>query len=379
MFRRWGDARVALESLGKDRKNNIGAFRLILACAVIVSHSPQLLGLPSHELLTQFGSEVSLGAIAVDGFFILSGYLIAGSYLSKNDAAQFLFSRIRRIYPGFIAASAVCIIAVAPLSGSKFPTVGELITSLGRSLILLPPEASGAFHTLKFQALNGAMWSIRYEFRCYMLVLLLGILGLLSNRRVMMLITTSLITLLAFRAWIYFPIPKGEFHRFVFGVFGDPEQVIRLNAIFLSGACFRLLPPRVLNPRAAGAAALVTIFAVIFTQFGEVAMATTGSYALLWAALKLKSRILETVNSKNDISYGTYLYAWPIASLLILEAQGAGLPISPFQLTIITTILAMLAGAISWFLIESPAMQATLAFKWPTPMRAGRGAGRLRV
>ncbi|MEJ1934359.1 hypothetical protein WDZ92_29535, partial [Nostoc sp. NIES-2111] len=59
---------------------------------------------------------------------------------------------------------------------------------------------------------------------------------------------------------------------------------------------------------------------------------------------------MQNVGRKVDVSYGTYLYAWPIASLIILYDRS----ISPWTLFLVTAALAMLAGYVSWHLVEQP-------------------------
>jgi peptidoglycan/LPS O-acetylase OafA/YrhL len=56
------------------------------------------------------------------------------------------------------------------------------------------------------------------------------------------------------------------------------------------------------------------------------------------------------INNRTDISYGVYLYAWPIQILLIWYFA----PISPWLVMLVATIGACLCGYASWILIEKP-------------------------
>ena len=170
--------------VSNTHRNNFGALRLLFAYAVIVSHSPQLIdGNFSRELFVSKGLGVSLGELAVVGFFIISGYLIAGSYLSDPNLWRFLKRRILRIYPAFLVASLVCIFLVGPLSGGLLGAMSahDWILTFGRLALLVPPVVPGAFHGLPIPALDGSMWTIRYEFRCYLLVAAIGTFGLLRK------------------------------------------------------------------------------------------------------------------------------------------------------------------------------------------------------
>ena len=237
------------EKPGKAHQNNFGFFRLLFAYAVIVSHSPQMLdGNPAREPLMALGLNANFGGLAVDGFFIISGYLIASSYLSSRSLLRFLTSRILRIYPAFLIACLICIFVVAPIGGGALGALSprDWIISAGRTLLLMPPSVPNALHTLPIPALNGSMWTIRYEFRCYLLVALLGMIGLLDRRRIVATMVVLAYGLVVLVSVLGFPdIPPGRLHQLIYGGLGDPVQIIQLTAIFMSGVCARLYRDRI--------------------------------------------------------------------------------------------------------------------------------------
>jgi peptidoglycan/LPS O-acetylase OafA/YrhL len=203
------------------------------------------------------------------------------------------------------------------------------------------------------------MWTIRYEFRCYLVVALLGVVGLL-DRRGQVLGLTILCYLIA--AALNFSgglsMRAGLLHQFVFGVIGDPALLVPLLAIFLSGVCAFLYRDRISFRGAALAlSAVVSLVAILALPFPEAAIGTAGCYFLLWVGLGLKSKFLEKINNDYDFSYGVYLYAWPIAALIMLASQRAHLNLLPGALTGLTAVLSTVAGAISWYGLERPALK----------------------
>ena len=54
----------------------------------------------------------------------------------------------------------------------------------------------------------------------------------------------------------------------------------------------------------------------------------------------------------TDLSYGLYLYGWPMAQLVQTYSPG-----SPLHNMLFATGLALLCAAGSWFAIERPALQ----------------------
>lgn len=354
------------EKPGKAHHNNFGFFRLLFAYAVIVSHSPQMLdGNPAREPLMTLGLNANFGGLAVDGFFIISGYLIASSYLSSRSLWKFLKSRILRIYPAFLVACLICIFLVAPIGGGALGTLGlrDWLIGLGRTLLLMPPSVPNALHTLPIPALNGSMWTIRYEFRCYLLVALLGVIGLLDRRRIITALTVLVYGLAILVSLVGFPdIPPGRLHQFIFGGIGDPVQIFQLTAIFMSGVCARLYRDRFgLRPPFALLSAILLVGALFAASpIPELAVGTAGAYLLLWAAIGARSNFLQGINNSYDFSYGVYLYAWPIASLVILASQNYQFALPPLLLTAITAVLATLAACASWYGIEKPMLALKL-------------------
>jgi peptidoglycan/LPS O-acetylase OafA/YrhL len=103
-------------ALSVSHKNNFGLLRLIFALLVVVSHSFEIMGRP--DALVLFFGTISSGKLAVDGFFLVSGFLVAQSFDHSRTVTIYLLNRILRIYPGFIIASLICLFLVGPLSGA---------------------------------------------------------------------------------------------------------------------------------------------------------------------------------------------------------------------------------------------------------------------
>jgi peptidoglycan/LPS O-acetylase OafA/YrhL len=336
--------------------NNIGFLRLVLASLVIFAHSPEIIDGDHHrEPLSSIFGTISFGALAVDFFFIISGFLITASYFSSVNVWSYLWKRVLRIYPAFVTASLVCILVVGPLAGGDLRSLGprEILLSLVRILDLAPPKLAGAFTALPYPALNGPMWTIRYEFHCYLLVGLLGVLGLL-RRRYLMLAGTLL--LLAAHAWLRatnFDLTWGPLSQTpgIDAILLDPQQNVRMMALFGCGICFRLFRDRIPLRAEPAMLCLAAAVALLFSDsLVQVGLGTVGAYFIFWLAGTQRFPIMSKINNSYDISYGVYLYGWPIGSLIALYFMG----ITPVALTVATLLLAILAGAISWIVVEKP-------------------------
>ncbi len=101
----------------KTFPNNFDIIRLILAASVILCHSFDIYyGYEKFKVTEPFmvwsRRQISIGSVAVDMFFIISGFLIVKSYLSSSGVKDYLRKRVLRIYPGFIAAFLLSIFIV---------------------------------------------------------------------------------------------------------------------------------------------------------------------------------------------------------------------------------------------------------------------------
>lgn len=335
--------------------NNFGALRLLFAVLVILSHSPGLVdGDRSREILTRTFHTLSFGQLGVDGFFLISGYLITKSFQNTRSVQQYVLKRILRIYPGYVVAFLLCILAVGPFVGGKLTALSSA-TVLTDIVLLHPPEMPGVFAGTPYPLLNGSMWTIAYEFRCYLLVILLGVTGLLSKRVVLTTLTAAALTLSALHIHIWDWLPLWRLWPFI----GQPDTNMRFAAIFGSGALFYLYRDRMRYDGRLAILAGTGLIALMFSpDWAEAAVAILGSYILFWFAFNVRSRALAGIGRKVDLSYGVYLYAWPVQKLLIWLNSG----ISPWLVSIATAAIAGLLAFGSWWLVEKPFLNLKAAF-----------------
>lgn len=331
------------------KENGFGALRLLFAFLVILSHSPEMADGDRHrEILTSLFGTISFGEIAVDGFFVISGYLITSSMLS--NCRGFLKRRIMRIYPGFLAASIICLLIVGPLGGAALATLPPLAwgTVILHAALMHPPVLSDVFMGSNYPALNGSMWTIRYEFGCYLLTYALGRAGLLGRKRVLLAIT-ALVVLANLWSQVH-PLP--HLSGSAAFLLGQPKEVVRLLLAYLAGSCFRVFSVRFRKDTALAASVLLVV-ALFSPLLAETALILLGGYTLFFPALHFDNHTFRTINARDDISYGVYLYAWPIGKLLFWYFPGLNVWIH----VIITVILSAGAGWCSWKAIESPVMR----------------------
>src|SRR5690348_16573762 len=173
------------QSRGAERANNFDALRLVAALSVMFSHSFLIAGGSEADepFVRLSGNQCVLGLVGVFVFFVISGYLVTGSYCRRPVPGRFALHRILRIYPGLIVNLFVCAFVLGPLVTSlplhDYLGSGKLYDYLGQYFVLTPrsPPLPGVTFVDNGvgNIVNGSLWTLRYEMMMYAMVLLLGL------------------------------------------------------------------------------------------------------------------------------------------------------------------------------------------------------------
>lgn len=332
-------------------RNNFGFLRFFLASAVIWSHSYVLSG--RADPVSTLSGQIDGGSLAVDGFFVLSGFLVTQSWMQQPTVRLFAVKRLLRLLPALLVATVFGAFVIGPLATTLSLT--EYIWSPGPWLHFLGvPFARYLFIPTCFvnnpypHLLNTPLWSLRYEILCYALV---GLLGAACGRHL-----GKEILLVFVISWIaYACLPASV----------SPLSILwkttRLLACFSAGMILFVYRSQVpVTPRWA----LLAAFA-LGTTFVMGGLCSTvpwaGAYLLIYLASFQRLR-LENFCRYGDFSYGLYIFACPIQQLL-LYYLGPQVPVLWFFALAYVPTLAL--AVLSWHFVESPA----LALK-PRPARS---------
>ncbi len=322
------------------RDNSLNAVRLILAAAVIASHAP--LGGYEHA------SWERIGPLAVNGFFALSGFLIAGSRL-RNGFGRYMDRRARRIFPGFWVCLVVVAFVFAPLgaflgAGSWHPSAAVSYVFDNILLYVFTPDVSSSLAGAPSAGeWNGSLWSLAHEFLAYLVFGLL--IGLPWVRRHL---STSMLLIALALPVLY------AWHGDLTGLANKVEQTVRLFAFFAAGALAYSLKDRI--PVSHGLGLIAALGVVIGSVVGgEEAMHQLTVFPLTYLLLYVGSTWKTSIAAHEDVSYGMYIYGWPVQQLLALAGLGALVPLPVF--TVVTIALTFPLAMLSWRLVEKPAMR----------------------
>ncbi|MBV8106076.1 MAG: acyltransferase [Hyphomicrobiales bacterium] len=341
--------RLSDYAVGRD--NNFNLIRLLAALSVLFGHSVGVLGLPPANEFFFDHLGFSLAEMAVDVFFVASGFLVTASLINRGNLIAYLWARALRIYPALWVMLVLTVFVLAPAlttlpladyftAPKTWDYFAKCATLLGGVRYSLP----GVFETMPLKGeFNGSLWTLPIEFRLY-LYLAAGWFAFALTPA----IRIRALTLLAPLATAVFLglILDGRFFAAAFNA-----ADIRVF-MFLTGTTLYLWRDRVPLSRGFLFAAPACL---ALASFDKAAFFV--AYVLLLAPLVLhlayipKGRI-RVFNGWGDFSYGVYIYAFPIQQTLAFLFPGIGL----VGLIALAAPITIAAAALSWVLIEKRAL-----------------------
>ena len=338
-----------LKAVDVARENNLNLIRFVAASAVIFSHSySAVTGVPGQDPVARLTGIVP-GNLAVDVFFLISGYLVTKSLLSRGSVGNFILARLLRVVPALLVCTSLTALVLGPLVTS-LPTMeylrsGKPWNYIFQNVILLsfgtiPTGLPGVFADLpKAGMVNGSLWTLPFEVWMYVSLAALALVGLMKRR-------TFILLAAGLSAVVYLTDQA-------VGVFepGLLKNLCRFITWFYAGAAFLLC--RAVLPMSLGIALILAVLALVSVPMGfqSVVLPVAVAYNVFALAFLLKGPIL-AFNKLGDFSYGLYIYAWPIQQCLVAAIPG----IHPLNLFVLAFLMTLVPAVISWFVIEKPAL-----------------------
>lgn len=291
------------------RQDNFLLLRFIAASMVIYGHGLAVANVKgaSPDLFIRLGWGTYSGTLAVYIFFVVSGFMITGSYLRRRHLVDFLWARLLRIYPAYFCCLVIsafvlgAIYTTLPLSEyfQKPGVLNYVIQNLRLQTTMiwkLPGVFSG---NPQDAVINGAIWTLPAEFRMYLWVALVGIVGILSRRWLCILIILTLFGLGVAR-------PEAD-------TLMIPSIYLHLAAMFGFGALCYLFQEYIPVGWSYAAAAVLVAYLLRDTALYQFAFGMAivqfsfaFAYCLPWYGF----------NRFGDYSYGIYLWGYPMQQVL---------------------------------------------------------------
>lgn len=356
-----------LDEFLDTRPAGFDLIRLVLAFLVLVSHTYPLGGFGNAtEPRSPLSPDVlTLGGFAVGGFFALSGLLVGRSALRRRPSA-FARARFARIMPALWVTILFGAFVVGPLGWiHRHGGIGGYLTTrpdgplghVGRAAALPVAFSHGIADVFVSDTpyglrtgssfVNGSLWTLPYEVRCYLVIGLVALVARrFGSRR-----TMTIAWLVSFALAVGYS-KRVDLTRFVVGPYAD-RQLVTFLFVFLTGTLVATWAHKInlFGWVPAGALLLATIVGRGGSSFWSEHISQAALALVLPPLAALLTPLARWLRGV-DLSYGLYLYAWPMQQLVAMY-QWASRPIT---FMVISTVLAGACAAGSWFLVEQPSM-----------------------
>lgn len=321
--------------------NNFHFIRLIAALCVIYGHTAAITGKGPQDIFLTYVGVKFIGGVAVDVFFLISGFLITASAISSKGLIYYSFSRALRIFPALIVCVFITtfILGLALTLDPNYLYKKEtwnyfLVNGFAIDTIYTLP---GVFDQHPDKAMNGSLWSLPVEVKLYGLVFLLALTGIAKNRYLFNTVFFSCLTITYFKPEsVDFILPYDNHLKaalmFYIGSF------IYINKASINFNIMTFLFLFILMGMSINKDNVYYIY-ILFLPYMI--------FFFAFSPIKILAEI------KNDYSYGIYLYGWPCQQIVFMVATEQS---NLFQ-CLLSCVLAFLCAFLSWHIIEKNALK----------------------
>ena len=305
--------------------------------------------------------------MGVNVFFVTSGYLIFQSWQRDPSIPRYLARRTLRIFPALLAAVLVTVFIIGPAMSSlpvgTYLQRRETYRYLGNIAFIGSKTLPGVFESNPYpDTVNGGLWTLKYEFAMYLILLGIGVLG----RKAKWVLPCGLVLVALCSAVLASCLRLAQFgldaaipfathvaetveSRFSSTSLRFPE----LALYFMIGALFSHWRERV-SFRWDVFLGMMLAWYFVSDQ--------VGSFALAWLIVSYGALCFGTSNvsglsrfgRRGDFSYGIYIYGFVVqqcVSKLLGPAPSWGIAL------MLSFAVTLVMGVLSWRFIEAPAMR----------------------
>lgn len=344
--------------------NNFHFLRFLAAVFVIYGHCFPLSGRSNFDdLQILTGGLFPTAHMGVCIFFSISGYLIATSLVRSTGYIRFIWKRFIRIMPGLIAATIFTILIVGPLATTldwkEYFTSMETYRYL-KCLKLFPPYPDalpGAFTELPASATNGSLWTLAYEVTCY--GILLGGYAIFGKK---LKYVSLVLFVLLWSSFLYWQSALDANPITIRFIHLDLGHLINFGMYFLLGSVIFFFQDQIPYKGSIAIALLVLLLAVYYcaSVLGLFPLAAIGMiryllvpYVVLY--LGFKKGPLNKFGDIGDLSYGLYIYAFPVQQLIVQYFWPQEISIT--EMFIYSLLLTLPLSWLSWKFVEEPTLK----------------------
>lgn len=319
------------------RDNCFDFLRYLFAVSLIIAHFCTLTETEQFWIIS--------GTSRVKAFFTITGFLVTYSFLRRDcDIMSYAVKRFVRIVPAYAICVVFCLflgLAVSSLDTMEFFSNGQTWKYLMANFTMLnwlEPELPNTFQGNFMPQMNGSLWSMKQEVLFYCIVpFLIRFIGKTGKWIALLLLSCCI------ASYSFVVIQAQYFMYFISGmtvllyfdiIMKHIRWLLPLSSILYLMINFISVP--VISPICS------TIEPITFP--------------VMLIGIAYCCRPLNFFRKFDNVTYGLYLYHFPVIQTLILfGVVDYSKPVALLLTFVITSVLA----CCSWFLIEKPLMART--------------------
>ncbi|MFY0713476.1 acyltransferase [Seonamhaeicola sp. NFXS20] len=328
--------------MDKINTNNFDFLRVVFASTVAISHLIELSGIEIFQPYSVFFNT----RLAIDGFFVISGFLIAKSFQNSASLKDYIIKRIKRIVPAYMLVIFICALFLCFISSLSFENYFlnvQFWEYLGANLTFqnyLQPCLPGVFENNKICAVNGALWTIKIEEAFYLLI---PVFYWLVNSKKFNIYALCLLTYIVsisyfnyFLAIDMYRIAKqlpGALALFTTGM-----VLFHNFSFFLKWKHYIILP------------CLILFILEQYILNTHILKPATFGFMVFYIAYNFKA--INEFGKYGDFTYGIYIFHFPIIQTFVhLDFYNK---YNPYICSLLTLLLTLVFAVLSWYFIELP-------------------------
>jgi peptidoglycan/LPS O-acetylase OafA/YrhL len=292
-----------------SKENSFDFLRLFFAFAVFVSHFSILTATKIYFPISS--------AMAVAGFFTISGFLIMRSFYRSKNIWDYFQKRIRRIVPAYLLIVVLCAFLfsfISSLSLNEYFTSKTFFKYLicnGLFLNFLQPTLPEIFITNALPFVNASLWTIKVELCLYAILPLIAVI--LKKKPIFVLVGIYIFAVLYSLFFNYLAEKTGNStYEFLERQF--PGQL----RFFISGVIILFYFDFIKNKLKWFLPIVAMVFIVrYFINISVIEFLFPISFAILIIFCAYYFKKLSIFTKFGDLSYGFYLFHFPVIQLFV--------------------------------------------------------------
>ena len=330
------------------KQNNFDFLRFYFAFIVVIGHLIELSKVADFQKFSPYFDT----AISVNGFFCISGFLITRSYINSVSLKTYFAKRAARLLPAYLFVVVFCFVILSIISTFSF---SEYFTNqltykyLASNLVFLnfiEPCLPGVFLTNGVEyPVNGSLWTLKVEVSFYLILPLVILLIKKIKHKYFVLIGIYLLSVIYQQLFTWL---AGVYNNYTLRMLS--HQLPAFLSYFVCGITLHYYFDFFIRNKFK--IFIFGLISIIIEHKLGLQIVTPIALSVIIFTFAYSFKVLNSFAKYGDISYGIYIYHFPIINLAIYF--GLFVKFNPYVITLIIISIVLFISTLSWHFIEKP-------------------------